>query len=288
MYTKHSLLIAVQLTAAILASVIGTPKSSAREGRADDFPSVLRPSAIKVVAEFKSHYIGLAASNGLPLEISFDSQSALTSARAEIDEGGASITVDAGLMKSDKLSSDGLRVILCHELGHILGGAPRKSLPMEWDGAAAADGESLMSSEGQADYYATLVCFRQLVSGQDHKRELSLDKSSPASKLTLKTLCDRSHGSESEGSLICQRAAMGSENFLQLSKTFEISFKTPSSDRAPATIRDSYPDRQCRLDTLLAGAMCPSLSRSFALDFNNAAKNECAQSLARRPTCWYR
>ena len=260
----------LSIVLAITASIAGAPQSSARAERADDFSS-------KVITEFRTHFTALSLSRGLPLEVHVNPLALGTSARADVDEDGASITVDQGLLNSPRLTADGLRIILCHELGHILGGAPRKNVPMEWDGLIADDGLSVVSSEGQADYYATLVCFRKLVAGQAHHIE----------KVSAKKDCDLSHGANTEASKICQRAVLGSENFLLLAQDFPIAINKPDASRAPALIRDMYPDRQCRLDTFVAGALCSTQTTEFSLDFNNSAANECAQSQARRPACWY-
>lgn len=71
-----------------------------------------------------------------------------------------------GLARHPKMTQNAFIAVLCHELGHHLGGAPK--YPNDW----AAD-------EGQADYFATLRCMKRL----------GISSTSPALALA-KTLAD--------------------------------------------------------------------------------------------------
>lgn len=242
-----------------------------------------RTWARSVLIEFEKTLKPSIKSSGFELIVRVDSASVSESARAERDGARAIITVDGGLLKSPRLTEDGLRTTLCHELGHVLGGAPRRHVPPEWDGPVAADGLSEMTSEGQADYYASAICFRKLVAGHDHRAVLARGEG-PTSQ-TLKARCESAHGAKTEAALICERAARGGHNMLVLVKEFPIGFDTPSDFIAPSLIRDQYPDRQCRLDTFVAGALC-SAETSIALDFNDERLTECPTAKAQRPRCW--
>lgn len=52
-----------------------------------------------------------------------------------------------------KISSNGFAMTLCHELGHLMGGAPKKIYDNK---------NSWASSEGQADFFAANVCLKKL------------------------------------------------------------------------------------------------------------------------------
>lgn len=148
------------------------------------------------------------------------------------DHGYQEIRVEIyrGALATERLTPDALRMLICHELGHIFGGAPRKNIPYEWEGHIGDDGFSLLSAEGQADYYAGSTCFRELVRNASSKR--------------------------------IEKAGL---DFLNLVKVFPISVNTPDPFITPDLIRDSYPSRQCRLDTIV-----------------RAARGEA------RPRCWYK
>ena len=169
------------------------------------------------------------------------------------------IILDKGLIGWPRLTEDALRMIICHEAGHLWGGAPHKSPPIDWDGPIGSDGLSLMSAEGQADYFAAKECFKQWVQDQDHTRQI---KNAPNE---LKQKCENKWGPSSNESGLCQRSALAGKDFLNLVKDFEISFATPAQEVVEKTLNDEYPSRQCRLDTFLAGAL----------------QNP-------RPLCWYR
>lgn len=218
------------------------------------------------------------------LTMNFNALTDLThlAASAENDGVHARVTIDGGMLASPRLTADSLRITVCHELGHIFGGAPRRNVPLDWDGAMAQDGRSLMSAEGEADYYATLVCFRKMVEGQNHQAELA-GKIIPAA---TKSKCEAAWGANSNEALVCQRAALASLDFLNFIRDFDIGLDR-HSDETPATpILDQYPSRQCRLDTFVAGALCRT-NFPMQLDRRNASVSECPQSEARRPACWF-
>lgn len=204
-------------------------------------------------------------------------------ASADGDGKDMSITVSSAFLKSPRLSEDGLRFTLCHELGHLLGGAPRRHVPFEWDGPTAPDGLSFMSSEGQADYYAGRKCMREFLK----QEKLQINRRNSNLSARLSRLCAESWKDSLADVSICERTGEGAYNMLQLTKDFDISFETPSTEVAKATILDEYPARQCRLDTVLAGALCLQ-NDSLIFDFNDAEVNNCPAEFGARPSCWYK
>lgn len=66
-------------------------------------------------------------------------------------EKEVSIKVLGGMLGHERMSHETLMLLLCHEIGHLLGGPPLKS----------RNGWS--STEGQADYYSTLSCARKVI-----------------------------------------------------------------------------------------------------------------------------
>lgn len=191
------------------------------------------------------------------------------------------VTFDSGFVKSPRLTADAYRFALCHELGHLFGGTPHRHAPFEWDGLLGDDGRMLLSGEGQADYYASRACFRQLVSGENHAKALA-GRKVPA---PLRKACEGAWG-KGDGALICLRTALGGYDFLRLVADFKISFDTKDSSVAPQTL-DTYPDRQCRLDTALEGALCRDPS-PLRLDGKDISSFGCRQGPGARPACWFR
>lgn len=211
-----------------------------------------------------------------------DSQS--VGASAHHDYSQLKVVLDKGLMNSPRLTPDGLRMVICHELGHLFGGAPRRNIPMEWDGPIADDGRSMMSSEGQADYYASMVCFRKMLEIEsDEGPKPDFSRVGPR----LKSKCEDLAGFKGEELKACLRAGLAGEDFLKLVFEFPISCEQQDDEISPVLIRDSYPGRQCRLDTIVSGALC-SEPQPLVLEFNEMRMSGCGQEYALRPGCWYR
>ena len=193
------------------------------------------------------------------------------------------IILDKGLLITPRLTPDGFRMLICHELGHLFGGAPRKNVPAEWEGPTAEDGLSLLTSEGQADYYASLVCFRKLL---EIESSLSPKPDYQRAGARLKQKCETLAGYKKQKLQTCLRTGLAGEDFLKLTFDFSISCEKADDSIAPHLIRDFYPDRQCRLDTIVNGALC-SESHLMVLDFDRMEDNGCRQNYATRPACWY-
>lgn len=238
----------------------------------------------RIIEETKLLYASTAmASFGKPLSIIVEENESI-SAAADHTATELKVILHSGLLKSPRLTADGLRMIICHELGHLFGGAPRSHPPFEWDGPVASDGMSLMSSEGQADYYAGLACFKRLtrISEQEHK--VGVDESRIGPELRRK--CHEVAGFDGEDLTLCYRAALGGLDFLTVTHDFPISCEFEDTTIAPELIRDTYPARQCRLDTIIRGASCPD-AFPLILDFNQDSANSCKRRYAERPHCWH-
>lgn len=207
--------------------------------------------------------------------------SPIVAASAHHEDHELKVVIYQGLLDSKKLTPDGLRMTLCHELGHLFGGAPRKSLPMEWEGPIAPDGKMLLSTEGQAEYYAGLICFRKLAR-QGKPLSVSLESVGPK----LKKACEETAKLTGEELNLCYRSALAGENFLKL--PFDFAISTEQSDRREvrSTI-EGYASHQCRLDTIVNAGLC-SENFPLVMNFNDESKNTCGQSFAKRPSCWFR
>ena len=188
------------------------------------------------------------------------------------------IEMFGGLARHDAITPDGFAVVACHEIGHHLGGAPRKR------------GRHWASIEGQADYFAPLKCLRRLFKDGDNLDFVS-DKKAPPEVMEA---CSKAHESPQDRAF-CARAAMGGLSVAQMFHSFETSkpvpdFATPDPAIVEST-RNSWPENQCRLDTYFAGALCPKPADAEN-DYDDPAPGTCtrAEGYAReaRPRCWYK
>ena len=165
--------------------------------------------------------------------------------------GNWTVTVYGGLARHHAMTVDGLASVICHEIGHHLGGAPKKQEVL-WTGWT--------SVEGQADYYSAAKCFMRYVENisktfEDQKRYTPSNFLRKKCKAAVKI-----HPAKNFTEKYCIRSAMAAfsaEEMVRLSLGEEpISFDTPDLAVVDKTY-DLHPNSQCRLDTLLAGILCP-------------------------------
>ena len=222
--------------------------------------------------------------NHVALQVKINEADPSISASADFDGTTYSITVNRALLNSNRITADGLRIILCHEAGHLFGGAPRKSAPPEWDGSLAPDGRSWMSAEAQSDYYAGAVCFRKFVRFENSQFEpITLDEKNEFEFAYANCLAVWKNSADAR---LCARASVGASNFLKLTWDFNISLQTPSVERPDSSIIETYPSRQCRLDTVFNGARCRS-ELPLIWNLNDSAINDCPDENFARNRCWY-
>ena len=161
-----------------------------------------------------------------------------------------------GLARRPEITPDGFALVVCHEIGHLLGGAPYYPGEVE-------------SNEGQSDYFATLKCARKIwadgvvrfpaKSNYSLPQQVTMSCTTAFRNAKLVRTCTRSN-----------RAAVGLARLLGRliaegtdSEYIAPSFLTPDKSVVEQTDH-GHPAAQCRLDTMYAG----SLGRA-------------------RPRCWY-
>lgn len=150
-----------------------------------------------------------------------------------------SVNMYGGLARRPEATEDGFALVLCHEIGHHIAGYP-------FSGAWAAN-------EGQSDYYATLSCARDLWKDQKAKNALSRAVIAEYPK----SLCDKVWSDTDEQNL-CYRSMLGSKSLGALLATLEkskVDYHTTDA-RVVTKTSHSHPRGQCRMDTMMAGALC--------------------------------
>ena len=200
-----------------------------------------------------------------------------------------------GLARRPEITRDGFQLVVCHELGHQLGGFPFKDNDNTAHGFAAA--------EGQADYFATQECAHRLWRSQGTVNA----QAAKAVNVTAKASCDKSWKSVTDRN-VCYRTANAGLSLATLLATLESS-STPNfakKDPSVVTATDiNHPKAQCRLDTYLAGNICTKafdLSKipgrhnpagQMSLDAEKEeATTSCTKtsgfSVGLRPGCWFK
>lgn len=154
-----------------------------------------------------------------------------------------------GLARMSEMTVEGAALILCHELGHGVAGPPLKE-------------NSESAVEGQADYFATRFCLPKV-----------LNKSS----ITFPIPQDPLGVCSTE---LCQRIYIGIRSEMAV-----LHFHQPHSiaafEKIDETVtehvnRDAYfyPSNQCRLDTLVAGALEQERPRCWWAPISESLPNE--------------
>jgi hypothetical protein len=136
---KVAFLILLLLTRGVLGACLPDTLSMNNKGLAE------LSSAYHAVEHFNSS-LASEMPSGEDIVIKFDSLSPNVNAEVNKIDSGVAIRVMGGMLGHPKMTPDTLLLLLCHEIGHYLGGPPFKS----------RNGWS--STEGQADYYSGLRC----------------------------------------------------------------------------------------------------------------------------------
>lgn len=206
---------------------------------------------LEVLEEIKAVYEPLSTAQGgeFRIEINPDDESASASAhRDRLDE--FVVRLAHGFMTHPHLNEESLRITVCHEIGHLFGGFPHRPSPMEWPGPFDEHGDMVLSAEAQSDYAGALECMPLVLKDEDNAAYVSSHDVHPV----VRAACGKAHPAP-ERAAICMRTAMAGYAMLRFVYPFPISFDAPATEIAARTIKDTYPSRQCRLDTILEGAL---------------------------------
>ena len=190
------------------------------------------------------------------------------------------VDIYGGLARHPQITPDSFALVICHELGHLIGGAPKVSDPFR---SAAL---SWATNEGQADYFATLKCLRQVFLNDDNIPTGTVPE-------TLKKSCLASHPNKKDNE-ICVRSGLAALSIASFFVSFEqnrsVSLDTPDISKVGKT-DDSHPAAQCRLDTFFQGAICDK-SMNEEVSQQDEIQGTChvsrGDTSGLRPSCWFR
>jgi hypothetical protein len=187
-----------------------------------------------------------------------------------------------GLARHEATTPDGFMAVICHEIGHHIGGAPKIN---RWGVSSWA------SNEGQADYFATSKCLRKYFEKDSEETIKRYESKAQGERLYAKKVCDKANSSLLE-SAICYRSALAGKSLAVLLGTLggtpNVSFKIVDNNVVTKT-NDKHPKAQCRLDTYFQGALCDKDHNIFPSQ-KDAATGFCnrkdAYQVGIRPLCW--
>jgi hypothetical protein len=279
-----------------LARASYLPPGSYENPKASDAVSAISENDFNaVINRVTDAYRSIVASHGGKLRILGRWKVDQIMAQSNQMFGWWEVRVSGGLARRPEMNTDALTLVLCHEMGHHLGGFPLNA-PMPYIGTWSA-------VEGQADYFATYVCTRKLWSSELSKNAEFRETAPEAARAQ----CDAVWKSTADQNL-CYRTAAAINSAIQtmasLMKKAPPTFTTPDTSQVDKTLAD-HPPIQCRLDTHMQAALCagqfdenliPGKAVSSGSDSLEAeqesAQHSCAKasgfSTGLRPGCWFK
>lgn len=234
----------------------------------------------KIISSVTDVYAPIISSLGGELVVNRLWTNATANASAQRSGSKWTLNMYGGLARHAAITPDGFALVVCHELGHHIGGAPKYGGLFSWANRWA-------SNEGQSDYFASLKCLRRVWMNEDNAAVMR-DVLIPE---TLRSACDASYRDMDDRAL-CTRigmAGLSTATFLAGSKPAP-TFETPSTAVVRST-NNAHPEAQCRLDTYLQGVMC---EKAFSEDVSQAdeVQGTChpttGQTIGNRPLCWFK
>ena len=191
------------------------------------------------------------------------------------DDDNLIVMMTGGLARHPLMTKDAFMLIVCHEIGHFLGGAPKQL-------RGNTNLRSWSSVEGQADYYATTKCLPIVF--QDKTETKVLDFSvGPEIKKKAYTRCDNE---------LCARIVIAGLQISELFASLKEGTKKPDLLSIDQTLVDKtlmkHPSPQCRLDTFVMGANCDAPWDEAFNDYDPKVGACLFANKNARPLCWYR
>ena len=235
-----------------------------------------------VISKIETIYKPLVREKGGDLHVERKWEDGTVNASAQRFGGKWVVNMYGGLARHETITRDGFAMVVCHELGHHIGGLPKKK--MYWSTTWAAN-------EGQADYFASLKCMRRYMKDDDNVA--IVEKMDVPEFVTKK--CQESFTTQEEFA-ICQRTSMAGLSLGNLFKVLkklnkDLKFDTPDPKKV-STTDHNHPAPQCRLDTYFAGALCDKVV-SDGVSETDINKGVCSRErsevpIRTRPLCWFK
>ena len=193
------------------------------------------------------------------------------------------VSMFGGLARDPLVTKDGFTAVICHEIGHHVGGAPQKGGIMgTW-----------ASNEGQADYFATSKCLRKVYEKElrstmrfYYRKDLTEDQK------IAKKACDETYPNNADAA-VCFRSALAGESLAKLlgklGGTPDVSFGKPDATIVAKT-NHNHPKGQCRMDTYFQGSLC-DVDHMIWPSNKDASEGYCSSKsghkIGLRPLCWF-
>lgn len=242
-----------------------------------------------VITAVETVYAPVVAEKGGKLKIQRNWKDGTVNAYAKRSGSTYVVAMFGGLARHKETTKDGFAMVVCHELGHHIGGAPKStSIAGGWGGSGSV---RWASNEGQSDYFASLKCMRNVFKG-DNNKKIMADVQVPAA---VQTQCAKNFGKDNDEYYMCERSSMAGLSLARLLSDLRKDSKKPTFDtpdtRVVGATDHSHPQAQCRLDTYFAGAIC-GVSENDDVSDEDETVGTCARvksfTTGVRPLCWFK
>ncbi len=236
-----------------------------------------------VIDKFEVLYNPIVKSYGGDLDIERNWTDGTVNAYAQQIGKTWKVSMFGGLARHETITADGFALVVCHELGHHIGGAPRKASP--WSSPWA-------SNEGQADYFANLKCLRR--GWENDNNEAIVREMMDQVPQDVVRACGKMHTFNADY-WTCIRGSMAGLSVAKLFQALrgsdvEPKFDTPDTKVVTRT-DDNHPATQCRLDTYFQGSLC-NVSWHEDVTATSEVTGTCHAttgfSRGLRPLCWFK
>ncbi len=191
------------------------------------------------------------------------------------------VNLYGGFARHPFITQDGYILVICHEIGHHIGGAPKKVYPER--------GPIWASTEGQSDYFATLKCMRKIFR---HENNMEIIRTLDIPE-NIRSECELSFKRDWEVAL-CLRTSMAG---LAVAKVNADSRRVPLPEleildsNIVEMTRNDHPEPQCRLNTYFQGSIC-TLPSTKSVSQIDEVRATCHPKLnftrGLRPSCWFK
>lgn len=260
---------ACSLTAALLLTLVSALNTTQAN-------AAIRESTFNQVLDLAERvYNGEFLARNLRLQIhrNWERDTLRASASQQQDWHGtiAIVSITGGIARAEAITRDAFALIVCHEIGHHLAGAPH---------------QQGFSAEGQADYFAASECLRRLLPLMPDYAATAMHRVPPR----LERQCGTAFRNDDDVYLCLRIAVAGEALSLYLAQRggrHVPDFRTPDPTTVTRT-RFAPATPQCRLDTYRAAALCNPDANHDAAPHQRWLCGETASNRdALRPACWF-
>jgi hypothetical protein len=233
---------------------------------------------MKISTELEQIYTPEVSSRGGNLKVYKEWASSEANSYAQREKEEWKVILLGGIARHKFMTADGFALIVCHEIGHHLGGVPRyDGIDIGW-----------ATNEGQSDYFSTMKCLRRYWEKSDNAQAIA-HQNVPE---TLLNQCGKSWKWNRDEAL-CIRSGMAGLSAANVFASLAWNLKKPKFE-TPDTkeVKETYsahPKAQCRLDTYFQGALCEaSFLEEMATETQGSCHEAHGQTIGVRPHCWFK